>query len=166
MAIRKSGRPRGRKVGAILKAGREERLPPGVSNPVDVHVGSRVRLRRTLLGMSQEKLGDAVGLTFQQIQKYERGANRIGASRLYEFSRVLDVTVSYFFEDLPEELKTHQGRLSAGMREPEEESLERDPMAKRETLELVRAYYRISNARVRKRVFDLAKALAGYSSDE
>src|SRR6185369_2529188 len=66
-------------------------------SPVDVHVGSRVRLRRTLLGMSQEKLGTAIGLTFQQIQKYERGSNRIGSSRLYEFAKVLDVPVSYFF---------------------------------------------------------------------
>src|ERR1700748_1341571 len=70
-------------------------------NPVDVHVGSRVRLRRTLLGMSQEKLGNAVGLTFQQIQKYERGANRIGASRLFDMSRVLDVPVQFFFDDMP-----------------------------------------------------------------
>ena len=71
-------------------------------NPVDVHVGSRVRLRRTLLGMSQEKLGDALGLTFQQVQKYERGANRVGASRLYDLSRVLDVPVAYFFEEFGE----------------------------------------------------------------
>src|SRR5579883_3316499 len=69
-------------------------------NPIDVHVGSRVRLRRTLLGMSQEKLGDAIGLTFQQVQKYERGANRVGASRLFELSRVLDVPVSFFFDEL------------------------------------------------------------------
>src|SRR5882762_8525140 len=69
-------------------------------NPTDVHVGSRVRLRRTLLGMSQEKLGEAIGLTFQQVQKYERGANRVGASRLYDLSRVLDVPVSFFFDDI------------------------------------------------------------------
>ncbi|MGB1026977.1 MAG: helix-turn-helix domain-containing protein, partial [Rhodospirillaceae bacterium] len=72
------------------------RTPSGKPNPVDVHVGSRVRLRRTLLGMSQEKLGEAIGLTFQQVQKYERGANRIGASRLWDLSRVLDVPMSYF----------------------------------------------------------------------
>ena len=70
---------------------------PGVADPVDVHVGSRVRLRRTLLGLSQERLGEAVGLTFQQIQKYERGANRIGASRMYDLAHVLDVPVSFFF---------------------------------------------------------------------
>src|ERR1700734_248682 len=68
-------------------------------SPIDIHVGSRIRLRRTLLGMSQEKLGDALGLTFQQVQKYERGTNRIGASRLYHLSRVLDVPVEFFFED-------------------------------------------------------------------
>src|ERR1700743_1014534 len=69
-------------------------------SPVDLHVGSRVRLRRTLLGMSQEKLGNAVGLTFQQIQKYERGANRIGASRVFDMARVLDVPVQFFFEEM------------------------------------------------------------------
>src|SRR5471030_846944 len=71
------------------------------SHPVDVHVGARMRQRRTLLGMSQEKLGTAVGLTFQQIQKYERGSNRIGSSRLFEFAKVLDVPVSYFFDEMP-----------------------------------------------------------------
>src|SRR4028119_625057 len=70
-------------------------------SPIDVHVGSRVRLRRTLLGMSQEKLGEALGLTFQQVQKYERGVNRIGASRLFDLSRVLDVPISFFFDDMP-----------------------------------------------------------------
>ncbi|WP_348657957.1 helix-turn-helix transcriptional regulator [uncultured Thalassospira sp.] len=74
------------------------RTATGAPNPVDVHVGSRVRLRRTLLGMSQEKLGEAIGLTFQQIQKYERGANRVGASRLYDLSKALDVPVSFFFD--------------------------------------------------------------------
>src|SRR5213075_2885231 len=72
----------------------------GFPNPIDVHVGSRIRLRRTLLGMSQERLAEAIGLTFQQVQKYERGANRVGSSRLFDLSRVLDVTVSYFFEDM------------------------------------------------------------------
>src|ERR1700681_831166 len=80
--------------------GRKRRQKSERRNPVDVHVGSRVPLRRTLLGMSQEKLGDAIGLTFQQVQKYERGANRIGASRLFDLSRVLDVPVSFFFEDM------------------------------------------------------------------
>ena len=73
----------------------------GRPNPIDVHVGARVRLRRTLLGLSQEKLGEAIGLTFQQVQKYERGANRIGSSRLFDLSRVLDVPNEYFFRDMP-----------------------------------------------------------------
>jgi len=83
--------------------GRRRRRKSDKPNPIDVHVGTRVRLRRTLLGMSQEKLGDALGLTFQQVQKYERGANRIGASRLYDLSRVLDVPVSFFFDDIKAE---------------------------------------------------------------
>ncbi|MHC8507972.1 MAG: helix-turn-helix domain-containing protein [Rhodospirillales bacterium] len=142
------------------------RLPPGTPNPVDVHVGARVRQRRTLLGMSQESLGDAVGLTFQQIQKYERGANRIGASRLYEFSRILDVPVASFFEDLPGELDTHDGRFAAGMRDQDQDGIEADPLARRETLEMVRAYYRIADPRVRKRLFELTKALGASVEGE
>jgi transcriptional regulator with XRE-family HTH domain len=164
MTGRKPGRPRGRKTGGLIE--KAERLPPGIANPVDVHVGARVRLRRTLLGMSQEKLGAAVGLTFQQIQKYERGANRIGASRLYEFSKILDVPVSYFFEEMPDELATHAGRFKAGLRDQDQEEIERDPLIKRETLELVRAYYRIESPRVRKRVFELAKSLAGITAED
>ena len=133
---------------------------PGTPRPVDIHVGSRVRLRRTLLGMSQEKLGDAVGLTFQQIQKYERGANRIGASRLFELSRVLDVPVSFFFDDMSEEVKSTGGRQVAGMQDQVQAPFESDPLSRRETLELVRAYYKITDPRVRKRLFELAKALA------
>jgi transcriptional regulator with XRE-family HTH domain len=86
--------------GGITEGGR--RL--GSPNPIDVHVGSRVRLRRTLLGMSQEKLGEAIGLTFQQVQKYERGSNRIGASRLFDLARVLDVPVGFFFDDMSEDV--------------------------------------------------------------
>ncbi len=141
-----------------------DRLPPGVPNPIDIHVGSRLRLRRTLLGLSQEKLGEAVGLTFQQIQKYERGANRIGSSRLYEFSRILDVPVSFFFDDMTEELKTARG--SYEVTEADLENLESDPLAKRETLELVRAYYRIDDPAVRKRVFELTKSLARAAAGE
>lgn len=138
------------------------RTPSGKPNPIDVHVGSRVRLRRTLLGMSQEKLGEALGLTFQQVQKYERGANRVGASRLFDLSRVLDVPVSFFFDDMPEEFKAQSPALIAGVTELEEAptSFEHDPLTKRETLELVRAYYRITDPAVRKRVYELAKALA------
>lgn len=131
----------------------------GKPNPVDVHVGSRVRLRRTLLGMSQEKLGEAIGLTFQQVQKYERGANRIGASRLFNLSQVLDVPVSFFFDDMPREA-ADAPVLGEEDDEDRVVEFEPDPMAKRETLELVRAYYRITDPGVRKRLFELTKAVA------
>ncbi|NQU72765.1 MAG: helix-turn-helix transcriptional regulator [Rhodospirillales bacterium] len=130
----------------------------GRSNQVDAYVGSRVRMRRTLLGLSQEKLGDALGLTFQQVQKYERGANRIGASRLYQLTRILDVPVAFFFEDMEEpEAGTPQG-IAIGLAEGADK-FDHDPMAKRETLELVRAYYKITDPKVRRRVFELVKAL-------
>ena len=130
-------------------------------SPIDVHVGSRIRLRRTLMGMSQERLGDALGLTFQQVQKYERGVNRVGASRLYDLSRVLDVPIAFFFDDMPE--NRGQGNMAgvAGFAERPEGygAPADDPLAKRETLELVRAYYRITDPAVRKRVFDLIKSM-------
>ena len=137
----------------------------GTPRPVDIHVGSRVRQRRTLMGLSQEKLGEAVGLTFQQIQKYERGANRIGASRLYEFSRILDVPVSFFFEEMPDAVAETFGRRegAAGLSDgPQGDFVtdEGDPLIKRETLELVRAYYRVKDTKVRKRLFELVKAVA------
>jgi len=142
------------------------RTPSGKPNPIDVHVGARVRLRRTLLGMSQERLGEAIGLTFQQVQKYERGANRIGASRLFDLSRVLDVPVSFFFDDMSEDISQQSPRMMiAGLAEEIPIPFEADPMTKRETLELVRAYYRITDPQVRKRVFELAKALANASEN-
>jgi transcriptional regulator with XRE-family HTH domain len=133
-------------------------------NPIDVHVGRRLRLRRTLLGMSQERLGELLGLTFQQVQKYERGVNRIGSSRLYELGQILDVPVSFFFDDMPEEqLQANGRRPLMGLAEeasPFEHEEELLPLDKRETLELVRAYYRIGDPALRKRLFELAKALA------
>ena len=140
------------------------------SHPVDVHVGARMRQRRTLLGMSQEKLGTAVGLTFQQIQKYERGSNRIGSSRLFEFAKVLDVPVSYFFDEMPSNAlagRPMSGRGRKGFGEagtPFEQ--EKDPLIKRETLELVRAYYKIREAKVRKRIFEMVKAVGVASHAE
>lgn len=126
-------------------------------NPIDIHVGKRVRLRRTLLGMSQEKLGEALGLTFQQVQKYERGTNRIGSSRLYNLSQILGVPVSFFFEELHPEVA--EGGAPGGDASIAR-SVEPDQLAKRETLEMVRAYYRIENPQVRKRIFELIKSLA------
>ncbi|MDE0800002.1 MAG: helix-turn-helix transcriptional regulator [Rhodospirillaceae bacterium] len=135
------------------------RMPSGKPNPVDVYVGSRVRLRRALLGLSQEKLGAAIGLTFQQVQKYERGANRIGASRLWDLSRVLDCPVSYFFEDMEDDVQAASPRNLTG-RTDEPEYKDTDQMTKRETLDLVRAYYKITSPQVRRRIYELAKSLA------
>ncbi len=142
------------------------RRVPGVSDPIDVHVGSRVRLRRTLLGLSQERLGEAVGLTFQQIQKYERGANRIGASRMYDLAHVLDVPVSFFFDDMPDEVKQRDAVPVSVTEDDEAAGAEPNPLNRRETLELVRAYYRITSARVRKRMFELVKAVARVEDAE
>ncbi len=146
--------------GSSHRKGSSGRSRGGKPNPVDIHVGSRVRLRRTLLGFSQEKLADAIGLTFQQVQKYERGANRIGASRLYELSRVLDVPVSFFFDDMSSEVAGRAARDGGGMSESPQPPFETDALAKRETLELVRAYYRIIDPHVRKKVADLVKTMA------
>ncbi len=120
-------------------------------HPVDVHVGGKVRLRRTMLGMSQEMLGNAVGLTFQQIQKYESGFNRVSASRLWQFSNVLGVPISFFFEDMPGD-----GKQSAD----ESDKV----MLRRESLELVRAYYRIKGGQERKQLSALIKAVGSDSA--
>jgi len=129
-------------------------------NPIDVHVGKRLRLRRTLLGMSQERLGELLGLTFQQVQKYERGVNRIGSSRLYELGQILDVPVSFFFDDMVgSRTPTEFAGLAEGAQRFEHGSDGTMLLERRETLELIRAYYRISDSQVRKRLFELAKAL-------
>ncbi len=143
-----------------LTGGRRRRRKSDGPNPIDVHVGSRVRLRRTLLGMSQEKLGEAIGLTFQQVQKYERGANRIGASRLFDLSRVLDVPVSFFFDDIKGGVVATADSEGGSLTEQARPRHEPDPMMRRETLELVRAYYRILDPQIRRRLFDLTKAIA------
>lgn len=150
--------------GSHSRKGHPGRSRTGKPNPVDIHVGSRVRLRRTLLGLSQEKLADAIGLTFQQVQKYERGANRIGASRLFELSRVLDVPVTYFFEDMAPDLASRSGARAAGMAEAQA-PYESDTLARRETLELVRAYYRIEDPHVRKKVAELVKTMAATAGE-
>ncbi len=125
-----------------------------MADPVDIHVGARVRLRRTLLGMSQDTLGKALGLTFQQIQKYERGANRMGSSRLFKIANLLQVDVSYFFDEMPEGM----GSQPVGM--SEEPTIFQDGhILRRETLELVRSYNDIKEPEVRKRLYDLLIAI-------
>ena len=127
-------------------------------NPVDVHVGSRVRVRRMLLGMSQEKLGERMGLTFQQIQKYEKGANRIGASRLFDLSNILEVPVQFFFEEAPVE---SGGFAAPGMAEPRPEEGVLGFLNSREGLELNRAFVQIRDPKVRRKLIDLVRSLSG-----
>jgi transcriptional regulator with XRE-family HTH domain len=150
--------------GSVSRRASRGRTPSGRPNPIDVHVGGRVRLRRTLLGMSQEKLGEALGLTFQQVQKYERGANRIGASRLFDLARVLDVPVSYFYEDMDDGMAASSPRHMVRATE-DPPQFEDNLMVQRETLELVRAYYRIRDPEVRRRVQELAKALGPIKAE-
>jgi transcriptional regulator with XRE-family HTH domain len=130
-------------------------------NPVDAHVGSRVRLRRMLLGMSQERLGESMGLTFQQVQKYEKGVNRIGASRLFQISKILDVPVQFFFEEAP---YAGDGSRAPGLAESDSETFILEFLNSREGLELNRAFVKIGDAKVRKSVVDLVRALSSGNS--
>ncbi|MCB1420019.1 MAG: helix-turn-helix transcriptional regulator [Notoacmeibacter sp.] len=124
-------------------------------NPIDIHVGSRVRLRRNMLGMSQEKLGEALGITFQQIQKYEKGTNRVGASRLQAIASVLQVPVSFFFEDAP----GHDAVAAGGLAEDSSTSYVVDFLNSAEGLQLNRAFVKINDPKVRRKVIDLVKSL-------
>lgn len=133
-------------------------------NPIDIHVGGRVRMRRMLLGMSQEKLGELLGLTFQQIQKYEKGTNRIGASRLFELSRILAVPVQYFYDDAPMSDVTGQQNGFAENGETGTEYVV-DFVGSREGIELNRAFLRISSAKVRRSIVDLVRSLADDEAD-
>jgi transcriptional regulator with XRE-family HTH domain len=117
--------------------------------------------------MSQERLGEALGLTFQQVQKYERGVNRVGASRLFDLSRVLDVPISFFFDDMPDSLAANFGGVPnrrSGSHTETQDPFGDDTLSRRETLELVRAYYRITDPSIRKRVFDLIKSMGPADS--
>jgi transcriptional regulator with XRE-family HTH domain len=124
-------------------------------NPVDKHVGSRVRMRRMMLAMSQEKLGDALGLTFQQVQKYEKGTNRIGASRLQQISHILQVPVEFFFEGAP---TLHAP--GAGMKDAPSTSYVSDFLATSEGLSLTKAFTRIKEPKLRRRIVDLVEEIA------
>ena len=135
----------------------------GFPNPIDVHVGARLRLRRTLLGISQTTLAEAMGLTFQQVQKYEKGVNRVSSSRLYDAARILDIPLSYFFDEMSADVSAQTpSELMRTRRRPDTDQ-EKDPLSKRETLEFVRAYCKIEDPAVRKRVFELTKAVAKNS---
>jgi transcriptional regulator with XRE-family HTH domain len=126
-------------------------------NPIDKHVGSRVRMRRMMLSMSQEKLGDALGLTFQQVQKYEKGTNRIGASRLQQIANILQVPVSFFFEGAPH----IPGQVAGGMSEAPSPAYVSDFLATSDGLSLTKAFMRIKNGKLRRRIVDLVEQIAG-----
>jgi len=138
---------------------RKPRATKGGPNAIDIHVGARVRLRRTLLGLSQEKLGEALGLTFQQVQKYERGINRVGASRLFALARVLDVPITFFYEELPAALSGGAPRRLPGFAETAAANYDAGPMSNRETMALINAYYGISDPRKRRKVLDLIRTM-------
>ncbi len=133
-----------------------------IPNPIDRHVGSRVRMRRVMLGMSQEKLGDALGLTFQQVQKYEKGTNRIGASRLQQISRTLEVPPAFFFEGAPSfEVMTNPEPGHMGFAKDSNATYVADFLSTPEGLHLNLAFARIHDPKVRKRIVDLVSSLAG-----
>ena len=144
----------------------------GEPNPVDVHVGNRVRIYRTLKGLSQEKLGEALGLTFQQVQKYEKGLNRIGASRLWDISQVLETPIALFYAGITEETESLSPRHIQATEESFDGKLSQittqfddDPLNRKESLDLMRAYYRISDRNLAHKLFDLIKTLA-YPDEE
>lgn len=128
---------------------------------VDLHVGKKLRLRRTVLGLSQDELGKAVGITFQQVQKYERGLNRIGSSRLYEFAIILGVQVSYFFENIDENSVN-----VTPTSEPNIAGLSSENADNKEVLSLVRSYYAINNLKIRKKLLSLIKSLGNVEDNE
>ena len=129
-------------------------------NPVDIHVGGRVRFRRMLLGMSQEKLGERLGLTFQQVQKYEKGVNRIGASRLFDLSQVLQVPIQFFYEEAPGTLEQSSAEHAAGFADRSGESYIVEFLNTRDGLELNKAFVRIHDIKVRRSIVDLVRSLA------
>ncbi len=136
-----------------------------IPNPIDVHVGGRVRMRRMLVGLSQEKLGERLKLTFQQVQKYEKGSNRISASRLYQMSQILGVPVEFFFDDLPELAKGDYAAPS-GFGESAQETIIMDFINSSEGLQLNKAFSEIGDPRVRKKVVELVKSIAGQEDEE
>lgn len=137
-----------------------KKLGPRSPNPVDVHVGARVRLRRKLLKMSQEKLGERLGVTFQQVQKYERGANRVGASRLWKISEVLDVPVSYFYEGLSTEYGGQSDNPALLAAEPDQSPLVYEFINSSDGVSLAKAVLQIKNKAVRRQILELARSLA------
>ncbi len=142
-----------------MKRGRKRKLENEGPNPVDILLGSKVRLRRSLIGMSQEKLAEAIGLTFQQVQKYEKGLNRIGAARLWQISNILQTPISFFYEDI------NKDNSKSSIAENTTE-IEYDLMQRKETVDLIRYYYQIEDPKIAKNVLNLVKSIASSSNDE
>lgn len=138
----------------------KKRIPKESPDPIDIYVGSRVRARRVGLRWSQTKLGKVVDVTFQQIQKYENGTNRIGASNLYKIAHSIGVDVSFFYQGLPESALRPKGRRHAAKVAKEANGFEEDPLSSREAILLMHNYFRISDPAVRKRLFQFVKSLA------
>ena len=140
-------------VSSPVRVNKKTAFPVRKPNDVDAHVGARLRQRRMLLGISQEQLAEMLGLTFQQVQKYERGTNRISASRLFQLARALDTPITWFFDEMALDRGVEREKAVS-------ETEDNDPMSWRETLELVRVYSRIDDRKVRKKLYEMAKALA------
>lgn len=157
------GRRSGKKTEKPEKFGEEKMTDENKKkpNPIDIHVGSRIRLRRNMLGMSQEKLGEALGITFQQIQKYEKGTNRVGASRLQAIASILDAPVAFFFEDAPGQTATG----NRGFSEDSSMAFAVEFCSSVEGLQLNRAFVKITDTKVRRRIIDLVRSLSVDDAD-
>ena len=143
-----------------MRTMKKKRASKGTADPIDRYVGSRVRVRRLGLGMSQTRLGQAIGVTFQQVQKYENGANRVGASNLYKMAKAMGVDVGFFYDGMPQAAVKGKGKGIRGRRARPAVEISGDPTRSREIITLMHNYARIDRLRLRKRVFELVKSLA------
>lgn len=150
-------------VGKINKRGR---LPDGAPNPIDVHVGRKIFERRAALGLSMERVAASIGLTFQQVQKYERGLNRVSASRLFDFSKVLGVAVNYFFSDIDGEIEKNSPRkVRAGTKVVSHDEID-DPLQREESRILAKSYYSIKDRALARNLYDLMLAISHPNDKE
>ncbi len=143
-----------------MRVMKKKRASKGRADPIDKYVGSRVRVRRLGLGMSQTRLGQAIGVTFQQVQKYENGANRVGASNLYKMAKAMGIDVGFFYDGMPQSAAKGKGKGTRGRRARPSIEIAGDPTRSREIITLMHNFARIAHPRLRKRVFELVKSLA------
>lgn len=154
-----------RKDGVDAPAAQRQSVKDVGPNPIDVHVGARIRLRRNLIGVTQQDLGKALGLTFQQVQKYERGMNRVGASRLFDIGQILNVPIQYFFENISESVAERSPRRMQGVSEPATPDYAADPMSDKDTRDLVKAFQNISDSVRRRKLIELCRAMSDQPDD-